>query len=148
MAKSALRKLISLFISPLCLYSCEKICINESNVLFVHECSPLHGQGRRRHHFSWLCLAPRSSVCSSSSAPRLIRLVIPLPSLCRVEHGAGGGWSWWKATLWAIPILACAWRVSLHLTEPGKLTGPGRHVNKGGATRLSQSESLYGSAVN
>lgn len=40
------------------------------------------------------------------------------------------GWSWWKAALWAIPGLQRDWRVSLHLTELGKLTSPGRYLNK------------------
>lgn len=51
-------------------------------------------------------------------------------------------WSWWKAALWAILSLPCARGVSLHLNESTKLTGSGRHLNKGVRARLSRLEFL------
>lgn len=114
-------------------------------------CVPLHNRaasilntvwvesGKRHEFFPLTCLSAHHFPPLLSSAR---------PSFISYQFSAGlsrelvSRWSWWKAALWAILSLPCAHGVSLHLTESTKLTGSGRHLNKGVRAQLSQLEFL------
>lgn len=140
-----------LFISFPVLTHDKKFCINTRKCVFgcfVFLCSSTQRssinikycieEGGMRHRFLRLpCL---SAGCFASNS-LLSLLSTPHPSFNSYHPSAGSsrelvtGWGWWKAALWAILSLPCAGGVSLHLTEPRKLTGSGRHLNKRGVVQ-------------